>query len=273
MAKKREKITSKQTKHEDILGSRLLLLLTISVVYIFMLMFIYNAITGVSHILAGFTAIKVIFFVSIGLLAASIIFFAIRKAKKVNEEIKIITGANTLATGIVFFLASALIFKLDVAAIKFMFVAVPVWFIIYMVFKLYMREFFTVTLTCAIGAGLSFFMYHLSLASAGVSGSTTSMLKPAQWVFFAVIVILSVLVCVFAVKSKGFHGKIAKSDKALRIASANPQWQPLLIAPIILVISLIISIFYPMMLFYAMFILAAFWVVMFVYYTYSMIKK
>ena len=276
MAKKHERkpvVEDEKTRRDNVIGSRLLALLALSVLYIFILMFLYNSITGITNIVMGFTAIKVIFYVSIALLAASAVFFIVRRAKKTDEQFKIVTGGNALATFIVFFAASALILKYDVAAIKLMYVVIPVWFLIYMIYKLYVREFFTVSLTAAIGGGLLYFMYRLSFATAGVDGSFSSALKSFEIGFFVIFIVLAVLECIMIALAKKNDGHLTKSKTSKRIASPNAQYAPLFIAPAIFVACLVVSLFYSQILFYGIFVLAGFWFIMFIYYTYVMMKK
>ncbi|MBR2743012.1 MAG: hypothetical protein IKD89_05415 [Clostridia bacterium] len=276
MARRSEKkiiVEDEKQRKDNVIGSRLLALLALSVAYIFILMFLYNSITGLTNIVLGFTAIKVIFYVSIGLLAASLVFFIVRRVRKTDEEYKVVTGGNTLATFIVFFAASALIYKYDVAAIKLMYVVIPVWFLIYMIYKLYVREFFTVSLTAAIGSALLFFMYKLGFVSAGVEGSLLSAVKPFEIGFLIIFIALVVLECIVIAMSKKNQGRLTKSKTSKHIASMNAEYPPLFIAPAIFAACLIVSLFYSQILFYGMFVLAGFWFIMFIYYTYVMMKK
>ncbi len=65
-----------------------------SFAYIFILMFLYKYIVNTQTILTGFLGIKIQFYTSIGLLVASIVFFIIRKSKKIDEKLKVITSKN-----------------------------------------------------------------------------------------------------------------------------------------------------------------------------------
>ncbi|MBQ3379310.1 MAG: hypothetical protein IJG50_05515 [Clostridia bacterium] len=276
MARRGEKkiiVEDEKQRKENVIGSRLLALLALSVAYIFILMFLYNSITGITNIVMGFAAIKVIFYVSAALLAASLVFFIVRRVRKTDEEYKIVTGGNALATFIVFFAASALIYKYDVSAIKVMYVVIPVWFLIYMIYKLYMREFFTVSLTTAIGGALLYFMYRLSFAAAGVDGSFSSALKSFETGFLIIFIALAVIECVIIALSKKNQGRLTKSKTSKHIASQNASYPPLFIAPAIFAACLIVSLFYSQILFYGIFVLAGFWFIMFIYYTYVMMKK
>ncbi len=276
MARKSESKNNDKTElmriKDEVAGSRLLVLLCVSIAYIFLLMFLHNAITGITHIVLAFAALKVIFFVSIGLLVLAIIFFIVRRSKKVDEELKVFTSTNVLATFIVFLLASALVYKYDVSAIKLLYVAIPVWFIIYMIYKMYIRDFFTVTLSCTIGIAVLFFMYHVSLTATGVTGSFFSTFKPAQPVLIILFVLIAALFCFLAAKAKKNKGFLFKDDK-IKIAAANANYVPIYIAPAITAVLLLVSFAYSQVLFYGIFLLAAFWLIMFIYYTYSMMKK
>jgi len=265
-----KKVITEEQRREDVIGSRLMALLIVSIVYIFILMGIHNTITGITNILTGFTVIKVMFYVSIGLLVLSAIFFAVRRVKKVDESLKVFTGTNVFATFIVFCVASFFIYKFDVHAIKFMYVLIPVWFLIYMIYKLYMREFFTLSLSCAVGGIGLYGMYRLCHGAAGGLFSASGV---ANIIMLIVMVLLSVLVCVLCVNAKKNNGRLSKSEKAIHLAAVNAKYQPLFVAPIIVVVCLIVSIFFSKALLFGMFALIAYWFVMFIYYTYTMMKK
>ena len=73
--------------------------------------------------------------------------------------------------------------------------------------------------------------------------------------------------------AKKNDGHLTKSKTSKRIASPNAQYAPLFIAPAIFVACLVVSLFYSQILFYGIFVLAGFWFIMFIYYTYVMMKK
>ena len=274
-----QKKTNYSINPKDVAGSKLLVLLIMSFAYIFVLMFLYKYIADTKTILTGFLGIQIQFYVSIAFLAAAIVFFIIRVIKKTDEKLKVITKGNTLLTAIVFFIASALIFKYDVYAIKIMYVVIPVWFVLYLIYTSYVREFFFISLSSVFGSIVLYLVdkvvsYHT--ASKSIAGSLTYILGVLNSLYIPVIIVFLVIGVLFLLavkKAQDNKGVLKLGKKEFVIASSHSRWLLMYIGIAIPMVFLIASFFYSQILIYGIYTIGVYFACMIVYYTYKLMNK
>lgn len=274
-----QKKTNNPINPKDVASSKLLVLLIMSFAYIFILMFLYKYIVNTQTILTGFLGIKIQFYTSIVLLAASIVYFIVQKNKKIDEKLKVITSKNILVTAVVFFIASSLIFKYDVNAIKLMYAVVPAWFVLYLIYTSYVRDFFFISVGCVIGSGILFLadkILSTVVVNKIAAGSLTYILGALNSVYIPLVIIFLFIGVVFllAIKmAQKNRGNVKVGKNIIKIASSHAKWSLMYITIIIPMVCLIISTFYSQIALYGIYIIGAYFVCMFVYYTYKLMNK
>jgi len=129
-------------QEKDLIGNKILCLLTICFVSALVLMFIYRVFNNVTYILEMYTALKVM----AGIGAAGVLYFGYRmirnKAEKIDESKKLINAKNLLKFFAAFLISVLAILRFDSRAIYFLYVALPVYAGLYLIFHTYPREFY-----------------------------------------------------------------------------------------------------------------------------------
>jgi hypothetical protein len=236
-------------------------------------MAVYNAIVNITDILLGFLCVKVTFYISLACLAFGLVYFIARRAQRKDEKSKAVNANNILIASAVFFLASSLIYKTDVEGIKIMYCAIPAWFLLYLIYSLYLREFFVISVSCATGAVALFLLHKINFTAKEISVSLFSQVSRVSLSLVIALTALSVLLCVVVVMARKNHGKLKLYKWEIKLASGGANYLLCRAGALLPLAGLVISIIFAPAAIYMFYLLLAYFFCMFVYYTCQLMKK
>jgi len=240
---------------QDIASNKLLALIIISFIAAMGLMFLYRAFTTAGRAAAAFNVTFVLCIVC-AVATAAALFWRIRCfISKSDESSRTVTSRNLLRTCVIFLAASVAIYRLDVTAIKVIYVLLPLYVAIYFVLCVYGGTMGLITSLCAVN-GVIFYVLNRILDAAG---SRTGL----YLTLFAVVCAVEFVVC-FALNKNGKGGIFQQYRHDLAICT---------ISAVLPIVFLVLWFFAgtPAMR-YGLFGVCAWWVFCLIYYTVDLMR-
>lgn len=142
---------------QDLVSNRLLLLLTIAFIAALGLMFLYRGFNTPGRVVFTYNLTLGVVILSGICLLLSLIWYFRNKKIKADEINKTITSGNTLKLCCIVFIASFLVYRYAVIAIRALYVAIPLYVALYFIYKVYSRGLFTISVMCSVN-GIIFYL-------------------------------------------------------------------------------------------------------------------
>lgn len=249
-----------QRNDNDYISNKVLTMFLLALIGVFLLMLIYRFLTHGHSFIYGFYLVK-------GVLAAGILAIAFGTVKYVLEQKngknvrrRMITSANIIVIGLVLvFSAVSLLYYDFTISIKMLYILLPTISVLYMIFKSYPREFFSISVICATGAP---FLWLLSRA---LTENGTG--RKSIYIIVAGLALMGIELIIVLNASKN-KGHIDVFRRRLFLLSQGANLFPVLLSSVIVVLSLALSFaFGAMFAFYCMFAVFVYLFIAAVFYT------
>ncbi len=263
MASNKKQEMSQEKK--DLIGNKILCLLTVCFISMAVLMFLNRVIDNLSTMMVTYIVLRALAVISaVAVIVLAFYFVKCRKDGK-DESTRVITSSNLLKTAIVFTLSVCFILLFHINAIKVLYVLLPMYAALYLIYHTYPLEFFYLSLGSCIGVLFLLGLYKLE-------GHITfqPFILPAA-IVFGVLAIISagrVLYLKFAHK-KGvkIFRKSAVSGKKMNI------WFFLLLDIVFAAGCFIYPFYGSMILYYACYAIGAIFLAGVLFYTYKLMSE
>ena len=171
--------TTKEQK--DLVSNKLMLLLTVCFMAMLALTFIHRAIDGLSTMTMIYTLLRLLAILGVLMIIASVIYMVKCKREQRDESEKTITSRGLFIFSVLFMLSMLSVLLFHINAVKFLYVLLPMYAGLYLVYQTYPQEFFLIGAhSCVYGI----LFYVLSRLGGNIT---------MQWVVFALSLLFGVL--------------------------------------------------------------------------------
>ena len=249
-----------QDNNSDYVSNKVLTMFLLALIGVFMLMVVYRLLSHGSTFMYGLYIVKGFLAAGVAAVVYGIIRYPIERKNKQGGQKKIISNANIIVIGLILIFSALSLLNYDfTVSIKLLYILLPAFALLYLVFQTYPREFFSISVICATGAP---FIWMLSHALTGdVAG------KQPIYIIAAGLALMG-LELLIVLKASKSRGTISLFHKKLALLSQGANLLPVFMAGFLVVVSLALSyLFGAVFAFYCMFAVFAYLFVTAVFYT------
>ncbi len=252
-----EGLTAKDRRNSDLIFNRMVIVLAAAAAVLCGLLYIKRgAISGISKTEVLFVVnVLPILTIAVGVLfAAALVYFIMKRVKRINESDKLLTSHSLLGMASVLFFVT-LFYKsiTGVYAIAFIIAAA----LLYFVYCLYERDFFW----CSVVAGAGSFLL--------LAGRSVSMLISVGALALAILLSAAVILLFLMIKKNG--GKLTVGGKKRTIMKPGYRYTPILVLAAILLAFAVLTLITTSLVLYCILALLAVYLLFGIIYTVKMI--